>query len=126
MSELTIARPIRQRYHFDTVGLVWMLVAAILALMTIFRLLYMLSASFKRSSEVFKPNLIPTAPSFNNFLYVLTEAPFWKYMLNTFIVSASVTIAALFFHTMAGYALARLRFPGRDGLFLAMFATFLV
>ena len=126
MSELPIARPIRQRYHFDTVGLVWMLVAAILALMTIFPLLYMLSASFKGSSEVFKPNLIPTAPSFNNFLYVLTEAPFWKYMLNTFIVSASVTIAALFFHTMAGYALARLRFPGRDGLFLAMFATFLV
>jgi multiple sugar transport system permease protein len=35
-------------------------------------------------------------------------------------------VLALFFHTMAGYALARLRFPGRETLFLAMFSTFLV
>ena len=38
----------------------------------------------------------------------------------------TVTIIALFFHSMAGYALARLRFPGRDVIFLAMFATFLI
>jgi multiple sugar transport system permease protein len=47
-------------------------------------------------------------------------------MANTFLVSAVVTIVALFFHTMAGYALARLRFPGREFIFLAMFSTFLV
>lgn len=47
-------------------------------------------------------------------------------MANSFFVSASVTVIALFFHTMAGYALARLRFPGREVIFLAIFSTFLV
>ena len=57
---------------------------------------------------------------------MLTEVPFLRYLLNTFFVSAAVTIVALFFHSMAGYALARLRFPGREIIFLAMFSTFLV
>ena len=37
-----------------------------------------------------------------------------------------MTVVALFFHSMAGYALARLRFPGREVIFLAIFSTFLV
>src|SRR5690606_22832883 len=105
---------------------VWMLVACILALMAIFPLLYMLSIAFKAPTDVFKPDLLPPRPTLDNFVYVLTEVPFWRYLINTFVVSAVVTVAALFFHTMAGYALARLRFPGREAIFLAMFSTFLV
>ena len=37
-----------------------------------------------------------------------------------------VTAIALVLHSMAAYALARLRFPGRDAIFLSMFATFLI
>ena len=61
-----------------------------------------------------------------NFLYVFTEVDFLRYLANTFFVSATVTVVALFFHSMAGYALARLRFPGREAIFLTMFSTFLV
>ncbi|KFL26963.1 sugar ABC transporter permease [Devosia sp. 17-2-E-8] len=110
----------------NSVRMVWMLVTLVLAAMTIFPLLYMLAIAFKGPTEVFKSNLIPDKPTFDNFIYVLTEVPFWRYLLNTFFVSAVVTIIALFFHTMAGYALARLRFPGREAIFLAMFSTFLV
>jgi multiple sugar transport system permease protein len=70
--------------------------------------------------------LLPAQPTTANFLYVLTEVPFLRYLFNSFFVSATVTIAALFFHSMAGYALARLRFPGRETIFLMMFSTFLV
>jgi multiple sugar transport system permease protein len=105
---------------------IWSLVALILGLMTIFPLLFMLAISFKTPTEVFQPNLLPSRPILDNFIYVLTEVPFWRYLLNTFFVSAVVTLAALLFHTMAGYALARLRFPGRETIFLAMFSTFLV
>ena len=114
------------RMRLDTVGVVWLLVACVLALMAIFPLLYMLSIAFKGPTDVFKPDLIPPRPTIDNFVYVLTEVPFWRYLLNTFIVSAVVTVLALLFHTMAGYALARLRFPGRETIFLAMFSTFLV
>jgi multiple sugar transport system permease protein len=104
----------------------WMLITAILALMTLFPLLWMVSIAFKPAAESFSPNLIPTSPTLDNFIYVLTGVPFVRYMLNSFFVSAAVTVIALFFHTMAGYALARLRFPGREVIFLAIFSTFLV
>ncbi|MGB3027146.1 carbohydrate ABC transporter permease [Paradevosia shaoguanensis] len=110
----------------NSVRMVWMLVTLVLAAMTIFPLLYMLAIAFKGPTEVFKSNLIPDKPTLDNFIYVLTEVPFWRYLLNTFFVSVVVTVIALFFHTMAGYALARLRFPGREAIFLAMFSTFLV
>ncbi len=103
-----------------------MMVAAILALMTVFPLFFMLSISAKPAIEVFQPDLIPDQPTFGNFWYVLTEVPFWRYLLNTFFVASVVTVVALFFHTMAGYALARLQFRGREIIFLAMFSTFLV
>lgn len=114
------------RGQLNVVRLAWMLVALVLALMTIFPLLWMLSISLKQPVEVFQPNLLPAAPTLDNFLYVLTEAPFGRYLFNSFIVSAAVTVVALFFHSMAGYALARLRFPGREAIFLLIFSTFLV
>jgi multiple sugar transport system permease protein len=110
----------------NVVRLVWMMVALILALMTIFPLIWMVSIAFKAPIEVFQPHLFPQAPKLDNILYVLTEVPFIRYMLNSFFVSTVVTIVALFFHTMAGYALARLHFPGRETLFILMFSTFLV
>lgn len=105
---------------------VWMVVTLVLALMTIFPLVYMVSIAFKGQTEVFSPNLIPKTPTFGNVIYVLTEVPFLRYLANTFFVSIVVTVLALWFHTMAGYALARLRFPGRETIFLAIFSTFLV
>ncbi len=57
---------------------------------------------------------------------MFTQVNFLRYLWNSFFVAAAVTIIALFFHSMAGYALARLRFPGRDIIFLSMFATFLI
>lgn len=108
------------------VRLVWMTVAAILALMIIFPLLWMTSISFKTAQDAFSPTLLPASPTFGNFTYVITEVPFVRYMVNSLFVSATVTVVALFFHSMAGYALARLRFPGRELIFLAIFSTLLV
>jgi multiple sugar transport system permease protein len=108
------------------VRLIWMTVAAILALMTIFPLLWMVSIAFKTAQESFSPTMLPAAPTFENFTYVMTEVSFIRYMLNSLFVSVTVTVVALFFHSMAGYALARLRFPGRELIFLAIFSTLLV
>lgn len=105
---------------------VQMLVALILALMTVFPLFWMLSTAFKEPSEVFSMTLVPQAPTFQNFVYVFTEVNFLRYLFNTLLVSASVTLIALLFHSMSGYALARLRFPGREVIFMTMFSTFLV
>jgi multiple sugar transport system permease protein len=115
-----------ERRQTHAVRAAWMLVAAALGLMTVFPLVWMLVISFKTGADVFTPSLLPAQPTIGNFLYVLTEVPFLRYLFNSFFVSATVTIAALFFHSMAGYALARLHFPGRETIFLMMFSTFLV
>ncbi|MCA1406560.1 carbohydrate ABC transporter permease [Ensifer sp. IC3342] len=119
-------QPYFSRSQVTLVRGLWMVVTAILAFMTLFPLLWMVSIAFKPAAESFSSNLIPQSPTLDNFIYVLTAVPFVRYMANSFVVSATVTIVALFFHTMAGYALARLRFPGREVLFLSIFSTFLV
>jgi multiple sugar transport system permease protein len=102
------------------------LATAILSLMTIAPLLWMVSMAFKDAGEVFGSSLVPHRPTLDNLLYVFTKLDFFRFLLNTLFVSATVTVVALFFHSMAGYALARLRFPGREVIFLAMFSTFLI
>ncbi|RVQ35743.1 carbohydrate ABC transporter permease [Sinorhizobium meliloti] len=121
-----LPQPFFSRSQVTLVRGLWMVVTAILAFMTLFPLLWMVSIAFKPAAESFSSNLIPQAPTLDNFIYVLTGVPFIRYMVNSFLVSATVTVVALFFHTLAGYALARLRFPGREVMFLSIFSTFLV
>jgi multiple sugar transport system permease protein len=99
---------------------------AVLALLTASPLIWMVSASFKAPSEIFNSDLIPAHPTLDNFRYVFTQLPFARYIANTFFVAGTITVAALFFHSMAGFAFARLKFPGRDWIFLGIFSTFLV
>src|SRR5699024_9981624 len=98
----------------------------VLGLLTVFPIVWMVSGSFKSPAEVNSVDLIPDEPTLENFLYVFTQVPFLRYMINSFVVAAVVTILALWFHSMAAYALARLKFRGRDTLFLLIFATLLV
>ena len=59
---MSAAMPMTRR-QVDVVRIVWMLVALILGLMTIFPLFWMISIAFKPAAEVFQPNLLPVAPS---------------------------------------------------------------
>ena len=102
------------------------MLAAVLAALTVFPLLWLLSSAFKGSDETYSLALIPHHPTLANFTYVFTQVPFLRYMWNSFFIAGSITVLALWFHSMAAYALARLRFPGREVIFLAIFATFLV
>ena len=115
-----------QRAMLQPVRLALYLAGVILAFMAIAPLLWMLSMSLKPSNEVFDTNLIPRRPTLDSFVYVFTQVDFARFLLNTLFVSAAVTVVALILHSMAAYALARLRFPGRDAIFLTMFATFLI
>ncbi|QBD83564.1 carbohydrate ABC transporter permease [Ktedonosporobacter rubrisoli] len=86
----------------------------------------MLTSAFKSPAEINTANLLPAAPTLANFIYVFTQVPFLTYMFNSFLVAGVVTLGALLFHSMAAYALALLKFPGREVIFLAIFSTFLV
>ncbi len=68
----------------------------------------------------FPPRLLPIPATLANFAQVLTFGRMPRWFLNTVIVSVSVTVASVFFASMAGYALAKKRFPGAN-LFLWLY-----
>src|SRR5680860_505019 len=61
-----------------------------------------------------------------NAARVIDAVPFWTALLNSVIVSSSVAISVVAFSTLAGYAFAKLRFRGREGLLIFVIATMAV
>jgi multiple sugar transport system permease protein len=102
------------------------LAIGLLAVITVSPLVWMVSAAFKEPNEIFVPTLLPKSPTLANFRYVFSQLAFLRSVLNTFFVAGTITAVALLFHSMAAFALARLRFPGRDVIFLGIFSTLLV
>ncbi|MEV1173715.1 carbohydrate ABC transporter permease [Nonomuraea sp. NPDC049784] len=101
------------------------LVGYVLAAVTVAPLVWLLVTVLKPADELFDVAL-PSRLTLDNLLYVLTEVPIGTYMLNSLLVSAAVTVVALVLHSMAAYALARLRFPGRQVIFSMIVSTLLV
>jgi multiple sugar transport system permease protein len=100
-------------------------VAYLLAALTIFPICWLVLSALKPAAETFDPGL-PSRLTLSNITYVLTEVPFPRYLFNSALVSIAVTVVALLFHSMAAYALARLRFPGRRLIFSGIVSTMLV
>ncbi|MEU4314191.1 carbohydrate ABC transporter permease [Nocardia sp. NPDC024068] len=104
------------------------LYAALIAMgwCALFPILWALSGSLKKESEVTSPALIPADPQWSNYGEVFELMPFGRMFVNTVVYAACVTAGQVFFCSLAGYAFARLRFPGRDVLFVAYLATLMV
>ncbi|MCC5948044.1 MAG: carbohydrate ABC transporter permease [Nitriliruptoraceae bacterium] len=91
--------------------------------------LWQISTSLKGPEEnifAFPPTLIPESPTLNNYLAVMDSLPLGTYLLNSAYVSIGAVIGNCLFGAMAGYALARMRFRGREGLFAMMIATLVI
>ena len=104
----------------------WSAVGLVLGLLTVAPILWMFLAAFKPASSTFSLGVDPADLTLANIVYVFTQVDFLRFLFNTLLVSSVVTVVALWLHSMAGYALARLRFPGRETIFLGMFSTFFV
>ena len=98
------------------------------ALATVLPFLYMLATALTGQWEAFRypPALIRGRAHFENFPAALTALPFDRFFLNSAIVATCVVVGQLFTSAMAAYAFARLRFPGRDRLFLGFLSVLLV
>ena len=97
-------------------------------LITLLPFLWMLLTSLKTQSEAIHvpPVTFPARPVLSNYADVFRDVPFARMYLNT-IISAVVTVAAqLLFCSMAAYAFAKLKFPGRDVIFVILLAVVMV
>lgn len=101
-------------------------IIAVLVLMGIMMLLpfmWLFSMSFRPAAEAYRmpPSFLPPTLDFANYQAVLeSSVPFLRIYWNSLVVAVLSTIGQLITCTLAAFAYARLRFPGRDGLFFVM------
>lgn len=100
----------------------------ILAFFTIAPFIWMILTSFKDMGEiyVYPPKWLPEKFHFENYSNVFEAAPFGRYYLNSLFVAVVVTLGQLVTCSMAAYAFARLKFRGRNALFLLFLGTMMI
>lgn len=99
------------------------------AVLTFYPFVWAIAASFKPYREIVSRDmsLIPNEFTLDNFRYVLGRSSlFMRWFLNSVIISVIGTTINILLNTMAGYALARLNFPGRERIYYGFLALMMV
>jgi multiple sugar transport system permease protein len=89
-------------------------------------LIFMLSTSLKNASQVYDLRVIPAAPTFDNYIEILSDGRFMRWFINSMIVAVIVTLSNVFFDSLVGYTLAKFKFRGRYIVFIAILSTLMI
>ncbi|MBJ7297257.1 MAG: carbohydrate ABC transporter permease [Dolichospermum sp.] len=98
-------------------------------IITVIPFIWAFSASFKPLSEIISGefNFIPKHFTLDNYKQIFLQEPlFWRWLFNSVIIGVTVTILNLLFNSMAGYALARLHFRGKQCWFFLILTVLVV
>lgn len=133
-TKITGARPAQSTVHRTVIidkliDVVAMLILGVGAILMVMPFLWMFSTSLRPSAESFKlpPAWLPTEWRFENYAAVFkSSVPFLSFAFNSVKVTFFVTAGQLITCSMAAFAFARLRFPGRHLLFILLLASLMV
>ena len=98
---------------------IWTGALGVLAAIMVAPFLYMVSVSLMDEVELLRwpPPLLPAAPRGANYSAVIAALPYARLFINTAIFATWIAVGQVLTSAAAGYAFARMRFPGRDGVF---------
>jgi multiple sugar transport system permease protein len=119
--------PYRQASQAMTRTVIYLLlVGGALTMVTPF--IWMVSTSLKTNLEVFTfpPTFIPAEFQWHNYVDIFEVVPYGRWFFNSLFITLTQTVLYLFVASLAAYVFARLRFPGREPLFLLYLATLMV
>jgi multiple sugar transport system permease protein len=126
------AAPLRLRRAGRLLGRVgaaasW-LVVIVGALVMVVPFLWMLGVAFRTSGDLYADpaRILPGQWTLQGVQAVLDQLPFARLIVNTFVFAGGATLLMLLFDSMTAFALARLRFPGRNAVFVLILATLMV
>jgi multiple sugar transport system permease protein len=118
--------PGRARGTVITRAVVYTLLIAV-AIMFFVPFIWSVSTSLKSLPESVKGfDLIPDNPSLRAYRDALTDFNFARYTANSAFLATAITLSNLLLASIGGYAFARLRFPGREVLFMLVLATLMI
>lgn len=117
--------------HKQSKALANLLVFTLMALgavIMIAPLVWMVTTSLKTKLEVFEipPVWIPSDPQWGNYLKVWSMGPLFQGFLNSTIISFTVVFVGTITSALAAYSFAKLRFPYKDQIFLALLGTMMI
>jgi multiple sugar transport system permease protein len=94
----------------------------------VFPFLWMVLTSLKTDAEALNPRftLLPETPRWSNYAEAWTSVDLGRFAINSLIAAAVTTVLAGAHNSLAGYAFAKLRFPGKRALFLVTLATMML
>src|SRR4051794_19651828 len=109
----------------NTVTYIFLLLLSLLVLIPFF---WMISSSLKQDNQVFSIPIqwIPTKPQWKNFVDIWHQIPLLTFFKNTIFLSVVVTFIQVLTSSFAAYGFSKMRFKGRNTLFLAYIGTIAV
>jgi multiple sugar transport system permease protein len=98
------------------------------AAVTLFPLVWMVSVSLMSPGEAstFPPPLVPGEVTLANYRELFARAGMGRYLANSVLLTAAVTLLSLLCNVAGGYAFAKLRFPGRDRIFKLLLGALVI
>ena len=110
------------RFRIRPWSILVILVLTVLGMISLTPLWWMLVTAFKKANLVlaFPPKFLPIPATLDNFAEIIKFGQMGRWFLNTVFVSVTVTTVGVFFAAMAGYSLAKKKFPG-NGIFLGIY-----
>ena len=97
------------------------------AVTCIYPLLWMVASSFKTQETIFRDlSLIPGRWHFENYYLAVRESNFGRYLVNSIFYTVSVVLGIVFISSLAAFAFSRLRFPGRNIIFILFIAAMMI
>ena len=122
-----IATP-RRNLKPQLIGLALHIILSLGGIVMLVPFIWMVGTSLKSLDQVFAfpPTWIPNPIVWSNYPKAFTSVPFGTWFINSVKISFAVTIGQLFTCSLAGFTFARMRFPGREWLFLAYLATMMI
>jgi multiple sugar transport system permease protein len=128
MSESAVHSPTRGVRAGSIGGWVLNLGLAILGVLMLAPFLWVFVTSILTTEDAFNlpPVWFPSKVIFANYDQVFRLIPFWRMTLNSLKISGIITVGAVVTSTLAAYAFARLRFPGRHVLFIILLSALMV
>ena len=98
------------------------------SLFVLLPLLYAVSVAFMPSSELFttEMNLVPKAPTFENFRQALVKVPLARFVFNSFLVAGLITLGQIISCSLAAFSFSFLEFKGKEILFMLVMATMMI
>ena len=106
--------------------LIKIIVGCVFLAFALFPIILLISSSLKIDTEVFDYRIIPKHVSVDAFKQVFTTLDVFTGIKNSLFVATMVTILALIVHSMAAFAFARLRFPGKKAAFMWVLSTMMI